>query len=920
MWERSFCYDGVMRLISLISATRGLVPAEEKNDPYSLFVDVKNNLKHTTRTVENALQMACKSLCAEIAHETTISILNKFSSYYFWDDDAVLAAFEVFPLNYKYFLAPAQFHSLRQVIESVEIPIHVPAVTSLKHLHFQKYKEKMSEINKVINYVLDFSESLFELKKLSTNDYIKDNKRNWYVMDNISLSVYWIIITVVACTTQMCCLTSEKVTTHDLSRLAYKISCWLPDLKKCIHDVQCQIERKKAKRKLKELLQTPDEIVEVMKGLIFAKDDKQSLFDGSTKEMVRIDVLKKNNLLLFISSLNISSYVISTLIPIYIGIRKKKDKFKIVWIPIVEKWTDDLQIKFEMLQSDMPWYIVQYFSPVAGIKFIKEEWHFDNEPIVVVMNSQGDVKNKDALNSIRRFGMDAFPFNTYTFIIGIKLVFEMACKVLCDEIAHETTISILKELSSYSWEIKAVLALVAFALNYKYFSVLAQLDSSRKVIESVEIPKHVPATSLKHLHLQKYKEKIIQLINYVLDFSESVLELKKLSTNHYIKDKPHSYVMDNISMAVYWIIITVVACTTQMCCLTSEKDKIHDLSRLANKIKDWLSRLEDCIAGVQSRIERKKAERKLKELLQTPDEIVEVLKGLIFAKDDKQSLFDGSTKEMVSIDVLKNKNVLLFISSLNISNDDISILIPIDIGIRKEEDKFKIVWIPIMEQWTNDMRKKFEMLRSDMPWYVVQYFSPVAGIKFMKEEWHFDNEPIVVVMNSRGDVKNKDGLDSIRRFGMNAFPFATCFAIQASGACFNPRGPHEIETCTFYCGGKDKIWIEQFSQKFNAVAEDPLIVEAEKIFIALFCVGIDCKLQHFDEDIQEILRPFKKERRWAAFINGFNEVISNDEAAIVTFLERFGQWKGNVRRRRRIETCFKDLLQTGSLPSTSTNV
>ena len=131
---------------------------------------------------------------------------------------------------------------------------------------------------------------------------------------------------------------------------------------------------------------------------------------------------------------------------------------------------------------------------------------------------------------------------------------------------------------------------------------------------------------------------------------------------------------------------------------------------------------------------------------------------------------------------------------------------------------------------------------------------------------------------------------------------------------------NQIETCSFYCGGKDKIWIEQFSQKFNAVAEDPLIVEAENIFTELFCVGKDCKLQHFDEDIQELVRPFKKERRWAALINGFNEVISNDETAIVTFLERFGQWKGNVRRGRRIETCFKDLLQIGSLPSTSMNV
>ena len=147
--------------------------------------------------------------------------------------------------------------------------------------------------------------------------------------------------------------------------------------------------------------------------------------------------------------------------------------------------------------------------------------------------------------------------------------------------------------------------------------------------------------------------------------------------------------------------------------------------------------------------------------------------------------------KQVSIDVLKNKNVLLFISSLNISSDDISILIPIYIGIRKEEDKFKIVWIPIVEQWTDDMLKKFEMLRSDMPWYVVQYFSPVAGIKFIKEEWHFDNEPIVVVMNSQGDVKNEDALDSIRRSGMDAFPFAMRYAMAQSGF-INPRGPHQV--------------------------------------------------------------------------------------------------------------------------------
>ena len=148
----------------------------------------------------------------------------------------------------------------------------------------------------------------------------------------------------------------------------------------------------------------------------------------------------------------------------------------------------------------------------------------------------------------------------------------MARKALCEETAHKRTNSIPNKFSShYSLEAKAVLVLAAFALNYKYFSVPAQLHSSRQVIESMEISKHVPAT-LKHLDLQKCKEKISELntlINDVLDYSESVFELKKLSTNNYIKDKP--YVVDRISDGFYWIMIAAVGCTSQMCHLTSDE-------------------------------------------------------------------------------------------------------------------------------------------------------------------------------------------------------------------------------------------------------------------------------------------------------------------------------------------------------------
>ncbi len=128
--------------------------------------------------------------------------------------------------------------------------------------------------------------------------------------------------------------------------------------------------------------------------------------------------------------------------------------------------------------------------------------------------------------------------------------------------------------------------------------------------------------------------------------------------------------------------------------------------------------------------------------------------------------------KQVNIDVLKKRNVLFFISGLDITIDEISIIKPIYEGIKKE-DQYKIVWIPIVEQWTDELRKKFDFLRSKMPWYIVQYFSPIVGIKFIKEEWNFKNKPIVVVMNRQGKVEHPNALHMIRVWGMKAFPFTT---------------------------------------------------------------------------------------------------------------------------------------------------
>jgi hypothetical protein len=149
----------------------------------------------------------------------------------------------------------------------------------------------------------------------------------------------------------------------------------------------------------------------------------------------------------------------------------------------------------------------------------------------------------------------------------------MACKAPGEEIAHKTTMSILNKLSSYSWDAKAVLTLAAFALDYGDFWLLAQLHSSDQLAKSMGILRRVP-TILKRPVLQKYGKEIVEVNNLIkatLEVIESIFELEKLSI-YDTKDVPAlSTAMDRIPVDAYWAIITIVACMTQMCCLTSDE-------------------------------------------------------------------------------------------------------------------------------------------------------------------------------------------------------------------------------------------------------------------------------------------------------------------------------------------------------------
>jgi hypothetical protein len=128
--------------------------------------------------------------------------------------------------------------------------------------------------------------------------------------------------------------------------------------------------------------------------------------------------------------------------------------------------------------------------------------------------------------------------------------------------------------------------------------------------------------------------------------------------------------------------------------------------------------------------------------------------------------------KQVNIEVLKKKDVFLFISTLDISQEDISILIPIYDHIKKTGSQHKIVWVPIVEEWNDKLKKKFDSLKSKMPWYVLHHFAPIKGIKYIKEELHFKQKPLFLVLSPQGKILHQNAFHMIQVWGVKGFPYS----------------------------------------------------------------------------------------------------------------------------------------------------
>lgn len=146
----------------------------------------------------------------------------------------------------------------------------------------------------------------------------------------------------------------------------------------------------------------------------------------------------------------------------------------------------------------------------------------------------------------------------------------MSYKALSGADAHSTTVAIFDMLTNFKWDVKLVLTLAAFALNYGEFWLLAHIHSTNQLAKSMAILKQLPGIMEHAGQLRPRFEALNDLIRVILEVTKCVIEFHELPQS-YITAEVSAYTTASahIPIASYWSVRGIVACAAQITSLTT---------------------------------------------------------------------------------------------------------------------------------------------------------------------------------------------------------------------------------------------------------------------------------------------------------------------------------------------------------------
>ncbi|KAJ1394324.1 Sieve element occlusion, N-terminal [Sesbania bispinosa] len=535
----------------------------------------------------------------------------------------------------------------------------------------------------------------------------------------------------------------------------------------------------------------------------------------------------------------------------------------------------------------------------------------------------------------------------------------MICTPRGDHYAHHTTMLILEQLKAYSWDAKALIVQAAFALEFGKFLYLPQ------------IPQYPVENSLAELNglllIQQNTQHLIyfsSVVKKVMQVIECITEWKRLTSAGYdIKDVPAlSDTLHEIPVVVYWAIFTFVTCTGQIDDFTTDyKGHRHELSKnFENKLdiilRSFKEQLEECSKQIGA-IEDYTRRRNI--FIHTGKDIVKVLKALIVSgdnRDSRQIVYNGLTGEQVRVEEFKKKHVLLFISGLENIEDETQLLKsiydklkekPKEVeGYRKED--FKILWIPIEEDWNDKQKKTLEahLQRTKIGWYVVKDFNFQTGIKLIREVFNYKNKPVIPLISPEGKVENIDTKQIISVWGIDGFPFRTSDHTRLTQQWnwfwsemikLNPKiGDLIEEDCyLFIFGGTDSKWTQEFTTAVETLKRQtetvmqldmtiepyPLGKDDPKV-VPRFWIAIDSLLasrkqmkggegvQDFATgEIKRLLFLKQDPKGWVILSKGSNVKLLGQGEAMYHTVKDFDIWHAKLHQEVSFDVAFKEYYE-----------
>ncbi|XP_027338753.1 protein SIEVE ELEMENT OCCLUSION B-like [Abrus precatorius] len=551
--------------------------------------------------------------------------------------------------------------------------------------------------------------------------------------------------------------------------------------------------------------------------------------------------------------------------------------------------------------------------------------------------------------------------DSLAFIIN-KISCELSCKCSGGGDAHASTMVLLNYLSSYAWHAKVVLTLAAFAVIFGEFWLVAQSSVENTLAKSVALLKQLPDIIENSSSYKPHFDALIKLVKAALDVTMCIVEFKELPSAYISEDTPPmSVASTHIPIAAYWVIRSIVACSSQISSLIgmrnesiSSASEAWELSSLAHKVHSIYEHLKTQLALCYQYIDEKRHMEAFHNLIHLFESVhidnMKIIRALIYGKDDILPLFDGTAKSRVSVEVLRRKHVLLLISDLDISQEEILVLDNLFKDARaRGETHYEMVWIPVVDKatWNEVNRQKFEYLQSLMVWYSVvdPFIIEPSVIKYIKEVWSFSKRPILVALDPQGRLSSSNALHMIWIWGNLAFPFTSDKEeslwkneIWSLELLVDGIDPTVLEwmtdgKCICLYGGEDLEWIEKFTTTALSVAKAGRF-QLEMVYVGksnakermqrmiqtfvtrkfsyfwpnvtsiwFFWARLESmlysKLQHGksvenDEIMSEVMTVLSfdgSDRGWAIFCRGANEMARAKGDTALSCLRDFDKWK-----------------------------